>query len=219
LDRRVFLFLVLFFYVTVACGAVPPDSIAYSKDFVFKEGLYISYDQFKHNTPVEIKEIIFDYDKTKLDFLKTVTGKKEIVFLNDSNQKTTVKTSDIWGYCQNQAIYIRYNDDFFRVPIVGSIFHFLGYQYVSAGGGFGSPSIYGNSQVYQGAVKEQTQFIFDNQTRQIMLFDVNTIDLILLRDEDLHKEFMALSNKKKRQSTFLYLRKYNEKHPLYFLYQ
>jgi len=217
LDRRVFLFLVLFFYVTVACGAVPPDSIAYSKDFVFKEGLYVSYEQFKHNSPVEIKKIIFDYDKTKLDFLKAVTGKKEIVFLNDSNQKVIIKTSDIWGYCQNQAIYIRYSDDFFRVPIVGNICHFLGYQYVS--GGYSNPNIFGGSQTFQGAVKEQTQFIFDNQTMQIMMFDVNTIDLILERDGELHKEFIALSNKKKRQSTFLYLRKYNEKHPLYFLYQ
>jgi hypothetical protein len=32
----------------------------------------------------------------------------------------------------------------------------------------------------------------------------------------LYNEFIALKKKQKRDSIFLYLRKYNEKHPIYF---
>lgn len=205
----------VFLFIASDLFAVSEDSTTYSKDFIFREGIYLSYDQFKHNSPIEIKRIVSDYDKTRLDFLKSITGKKEITFLNDSNRKVTLRVDSIWGYCQNQALYIKYGDDFFRVPIIGNLSHFLGYQYVTTA--YPNAGMYGSQQVYQGAVKEQTQFVFDHLTRQVVIFNVGSMEVFLQRDEALYKEFMALSNKKKRQSTFLYLRKYNEKHPLYIL--
>jgi len=37
-----------------------------------------------------------------------------------------------------------------------------------------------------------------------------------MADPELHDEFAALNNKKQKQMKFLYLRKFNERNPLYF---
>jgi hypothetical protein len=36
-----------------------------------------------------------------------------------------------------------------------------------------------------------------------------------MSDPDLHEEFMRLPNKKKKDLMFVYIRKFNEKNPLY----
>lgn len=205
---------ILLFFVFAAINVYSQDTIVYSRDYIFKEGIYPNYNAFKRNKPIEIKRIVSDYDKTKLDFIAAITSKKYIIYLDSLNNKDTIKPAELWGYCQNQAIYINYNEEFFRVPVVGNLFHFMAYRYVTMS--YGTPNIYGYSS-YPTTVREQAQFIFDNESQTIREFNATVMEEILMRDEALYKEFMALSNRKKKQSVFIYLRKYNEKRPLYFL--
>ena len=46
-------------------------------------------------------------------------------------------------------------------------------------------------------------------------YDVEALEMLLMKDPILHDEFAQLSKKKKRQLKFLYLRKFNERNPLY----
>jgi len=39
--------------------------------------------------------------------------------------------------------------------------------------------------------------------------------VLLMKDPELHDEFEALGNKKKKQMKFLFIRKFNERNPLY----
>jgi hypothetical protein len=41
------------------------------------------------------------------------------------------------------------------------------------------------------------------------------MEVLLMKDPELHDEYVQLSNKKKKQLKFLYLRKFNEENPLY----
>jgi len=65
------------------------------------------------------------------------------------------------------------------------------------------------------SVDEMRQFVFDTQTNKVYDFNVKNMEMLLKNDSDLFIQFMALKKRKKADSIFIYLRKYNEKHPLY----
>ena len=46
-------------------------------------------------------------------------------------------------------------------------------------------------------------------------FTVASMEEILKNDKDLYAQFMSLKKKEKSNSIFIYLRRYNERHPLY----
>ena len=43
------------------------------------------------------------------------------------------------------------------------------------------------------------------------------MEILLKNDAELFDQFMKLKKRKKADSIFIYLRKYNEKHPLYLV--
>ncbi len=47
-------------------------------------------------------------------------------------------------------------------------------------------------------------------------FNLENLENMLKRDDEIYKEFMALSRKKKKEQANRFIRKYNEKHPVYF---
>jgi hypothetical protein len=60
------------------------------------------------------------------------------------------------------------------------------------------------------------QYLLDFKTGNVLDYNEESVELLLMTDPVLHDEFSALSNKKKKQLKFLYIRKFNEKNPLYF---
>jgi hypothetical protein len=46
-------------------------------------------------------------------------------------------------------------------------------------------------------------------------YDTKNVEVLLMKDPELYDEFVRLSRKKKKQMLFYYIRKYNEKNPLY----
>ncbi len=52
-------------------------------------------------------------------------------------------------------------------------------------------------------------------TDMLMEFDVENTELLLMKDSQLYEEYVQLSRKKKKQLMFVYIRKFNEKNPLY----
>jgi hypothetical protein len=59
------------------------------------------------------------------------------------------------------------------------------------------------------------QFLLDFETGKIMEYEVQGVEVLLMKDPELHDEFEALGNKKKKQMKFLFIRKFNERNPLY----
>ena len=49
-----------------------------------------------------------------------------------------------------------------------------------------------------------------------MEYDVASVEVLLMKDPELHDEYVTLRNRKKKQLKFLYIRKFNERNPLYF---
>jgi len=62
---------------------------------------------------------------------------------------------------------------------------------------------------------ELKQYLIDFESGKILEYDIDNAELLLMKDSELYEEYMQLSHKKKKELMFVYIRKYNEKNPLY----
>src|ERR1019366_8815347 len=201
--------IILFFFISFI-GFSQTNLVPYSHDYEFAEGLFLTINQLKNNSPIPKSSIISKIPKSDIDFLKQEIQQKNIVYRDTSNYEHTIETSDIWGYCQNRTFYINYNNEFNRVNVIGTLFQFTALVKTTVNVMNPMYSNYGLNTT----VEELRQFVLDTQTNKIYSFDVNDMSILLKNDPELYNQFMALSNRKKSDSQFIYLRKYNEKHPL-----
>ena len=188
-------------------GKAQSDSIAYSHEYDFKEGIYLSYSDFKHNHPIPVSAIVLNYPKTQLDFLTEVMKQKNIVFKDESGNDHKLETYSIWGYCRNHSIYINYLGQFNKLMVIGTLCHFNATvtRYLVA------PDPMGMNSTYE----EMHQFVYDTNTNKAFEFDVPSMELLLKKDDELYAKFMGLKKREKADAIFVFLRKYNERHLLY----
>jgi len=59
------------------------------------------------------------------------------------------------------------------------------------------------------------QYIIDFESGKVLEFDISNTELLLMKDNQLYEEYVQLSNKKKKDLMFVYIRKFNEKNPLF----
>jgi hypothetical protein len=192
------------------------DSVMYTRDFRLYEGIYTSYKEFRYNWPIDKDKIVTNLPKDQLDFFSKLTESDIIEYKERDGSLEKIKTEKIWGYCQNNVIFINQDKNFFRIPVFGAISNFIGtVEVVSYSRGYdpfmNTPI---NSTAYK--TREIRQYLFDFYSGEIVEYSIDKMEEYLKRDEVLYKEFMELSKKKKKEFAFKYMRLYNEKHPVYF---
>lgn len=186
-------------------------------DSVFqrREGLYLDYIQFRENKPIQKYQIITSIDTNQLDFFTKVVSQKEIIFYTPSHEKRSISPLDLWGYFQNNILYINYNNTFYKVPVLGAISYFIGIQevtyYTGMGVGVGMGYPYGMGTVPVKA-KEMKEFLLDYYTGKVYPFSIEQLEELLKPDETIYKEFSQLSRRQKKKKYSYYIRLYNEKH-------
>jgi len=187
------------------------DSVIYTRDFSFKEGIYLNFFQFKNNDPIPLSSIVSRYDKNDKEFLLKVLSHNTLIYRDSLGKENKVSIDNIWGYSINKSVYTKTINTFSKVQIIGSICHFLGLfeTYTTI-----PDPYYGNTQSQRNYRSEQA--IIDMETGNIYEFNVKSLENILQRDPVLFKEFSALRKKKKRTSIFIFMKRYNEAHPIYF---
>ncbi len=188
----------------------------YTKDFEFKDGVYLSFLDFKNNHPIPASKILFDSNKDDRDYLKIVMNNPILKYTNESGTPQEIRVDGLWGYCSNGTIYIQYGVDFNRMTIIGSMSHFIATIKIriSSPNPFGYNDPFYNNQQFT-YITQQCMLDFESGT--ILDFNVENLESILIKDDTLYKEFELLKRRKKRDLIFFYLRKYNERHPVYFV--
>lgn len=212
--KNIFSLISLYLYTFIPLFA-QQKAVQYTKDFEFKDGVYLSILNFRNNNPIPVSKIIFSSNKGDKNFLKHVLDKNTFTYIDSGGEEQEMKTETVWGYCYNGIIHIDHGTDFNRVTIVGSICHFVATVPIKVG--MSDPFNY-NDPFYnpQQYTYVSEQFVIDYESGKVLNFNVGNMEALLSRDETLYKEFTALKKKQKRDSIFLFLRKYNEKHPIYF---
>lgn len=192
------------------------DSVAFNKDFRLYEGLYLGYQDFRYNWPIPKEKIITKINKDQLDFYSKLIEGDLIEYEERDGSIHKVKPELVWGYCQNNIIFINQDKNFYRIPVFGSISNFIGtVEVVNYSPGYdpfmNAPM---NSRAYK--TREIRQFLFDFYSGEIVPFSIEKTEEYLKRDDTIYKEYTALSRKKKKEQATKYIRMFNEKHPVYF---
>lgn len=207
------LVVVLFQFFNVLKGQ---DSIAYSKDFRLYEGLYLTYQDFRYNWPIPKEKINTKINKDQLDFYSKLIEEELIEYQERDGAITKVKAETVWGYCQNNIIFINQDKQFYRIPVFGAISNFIGtVEVVNYSPGF-DPFMNAPISSRPNKTREIRQFLFDFYSGEITAFSIEKVEEYLKRDEKIYNEFMALSKKKKKELVTKYIRMYNENHLVYF---
>jgi hypothetical protein len=200
--------------------------VKYTPGFKFEDGLFLNFEQVKLNKPIAKSQIITTIPYDDPDFYDLILKEKKLELYDNLGSKEEIGTKNIWGYSKNGVLYVNVNEDFYRITIVGSICHFV--ASLTTYSNYGSPYYNGYAYPYSyydpyspysstsSGNTELKQYLLDFKTGNILEYDVQSIEILLMADPELHDEFAALNNKKQKQLKFMYLRKFNERNPLYF---
>ena len=203
------------------CQTDSLNIIKYTPEFKFREGVFINFRQVRENNPIPKSRILSGVAYDDPYFFSKILENKEIRFFDNFGTQQSIKTKNIWGYSQNGILYIGINNGFYRIIIIGSICHFVA-SYTSYNSNYYPYSYYDYRYNPYGISPtastrtEMRQYLLDFSTGNILDYDVESVEVLLMKDPELHDEYAALRNRKKKQLKFLYIRKFNERNPLYF---
>ncbi len=195
------------------------------RDFRFKDGIFLSFDQVKENNPIPKAYIVTIVPLNDQAFYDKVLSHQIVTYYDDNGYRHQVKKENIWGYSRNGILYVQVDGNFNRITIVGGICHFVGTRtvmdtrYYDPYNRYYYPAYsYYYPPTYQTTTTQRTemrQFILDFETGKIMEYSVRSVEVALMRDPELYDEYARLGPSKKKQMRFMYIRKFNERNPVY----
>jgi hypothetical protein len=214
--------------------------VKYTPDFRFNDGIYLNFEQLKANSPIPKSKLLTSADYNDRDFYTKVFAADKIYFYDELGVRQEVAKDQIWGYSRNGVIYVMIQGGFNRITFIGNICHFVAdittydshnnyyspygyydpYYYSPYGySGYGGYSPYGSYYSPYGTTQttrnELKQYIFDFETGKVVEFTVDKVQLLIMKDAALYEEYVQLPKKKQKELMFVYVRKFNEKNPLY----
>jgi hypothetical protein len=205
----------------------PDGMVRYTPGFEFNDGLYANFDMVKANDPIPAARISTDADIFDRSFFEEVTSQKEIVIFDENGVKKVMETANIWGYGRNGVLYINVGSAFHRISYVGNISHFVA-SITTYNPNYYEPYYYNPYSPYSYnynrysmpqsnySSTELRQYLLDFTTGEVLDYDVEAVGVLLMKDPELADEYQSLRNRKKKQMKFVYIRKFNEKYPLFF---
>jgi hypothetical protein len=235
---------VLFTLMILVCpfvglmGQTQEGMVKYTPDFRFKDGIYVNFDQVKANSPIPKAKLLTSTDYNDKEFFNNVLKSDKIYFYDAMGIRQEIAKSNIWGYSRNGVLYVQIQNSFNRITFVGNICHFVAdvttvdprysspYGYGGYYDPYYSPYGYGNYYSPYGSYyspygrnystrSELKQYLIDFESGKIMEFNMESTELLLMKDNKLYSEYVQLPRKKKKDLMFVYIRKFNEENPLY----
>ena len=202
------------------------NMVKYTPDFRFKDGLYLNFGQVRNNSPIPSARVVSNNDPGAFNFFRDLVEEKTIAYFDELGSRREVKTDNIWGFAQGGNLFINYNGQFNRIPIVGRVCHFISdvtvYQsYYDDPFYYDRYDYYYNPYYYRpynhmSKTKEMRQYLLRFDTGEVLSYDREEIKVILMEDPELYEEYNKLRKRKQRDLMFFFLRRFNEKHPIYF---
>lgn len=211
--------------------------VKYTPDFKFNDGIYLNFDQVKANKPIPKSKLLTSADYNDREFFNKVFASDKIYFYDEMGVRQEVGKNDIWGFARNGVVYVMIQGNFNRITFFGNICHFVAdvttydsrNNYYSPYGYYDpyyySPYSYGSYYPYGSYYSpyrqqstsrtELKQYIIDFETGKILEFTVDNVKVLLMKDPSVYDEYVQLPKQKKKELMFVYIRKFNEKNPLY----
>lgn len=198
-------------HVLLWCTMAGAQSTDYFAGMDLHDGIYLEFPAFRDNAPSIPIEQLRDGQGLPVKDLRRVSGK--LHWRPDSAAQRTIDLRTIWGFCQNDVVYIGSGDGFYRIGLMGSLSHLVVEQTYRDWDPY--MSRYAMGGVTRTVLVHQ---LLDMRTGRFLPFTASGMDEALQHDRVLSEEFRALP-KKQRNSTealFRFLRLYNDRNPLSF---
>lgn len=210
------LILILFLIRSLEAQVDSSNYVKYTTDYKFTDGIFLFFEQVKQNTPLPKTRIITSINYDHPQFFDILLQQNSISFYDNLGQQQTITTSNIWGYAKNGVLYIKINNTFSRITLVGTISHFVATHtsysnYPSMGYGMG---YYDQYNSMNNTSTELRQYILDFNTGKVYNYTEQNLLLLFMQDEQVYDEYNSLRKKKKRTEKFIFLRKFNERNSL-----
>lgn len=214
--------------------------VQYTPDFKFRDGIYLNFDMVKTNSPIPKAKLFTSVDYNDKDFFDQVISSEKIYFYDNLGVRKEIEKDNIWGFARNGVLYAKVQGNFNRITFFGSIIHFVadvttqtGYNqygyydpYYSPYRSLYSPYYYSpySSRYYDPyysgypyrntARTDLKMFMIDFETGKTYEYNLENLELMLMRDPELYEEFVSMRNKNQKKMMFVYLRKFNERNPV-----
>jgi hypothetical protein len=186
-----------------------PQLTKYDKDFVFYNGVYLTFEEFKNNSPS-----IRDFRVVRSSqFSGQITLEYDCRDDKTGAMKSCV-VDRCWGYAQNNTVFIAQGMEgyYFRLHIIGALIHYFSVEVYSMpyyDYSYGYPTYRSNRRA------ENREYIIELETGRRVDFNYKNFSRFLLEnDKELYDELQ--NTKRKRKMIYHFLIRYNQKHPVYF---
>ena len=205
---RVHLFILVTFFACAASAQADTIWVPYHGGMDLRDGAYFGFQAFRTNTPTVPIERLRDDQGLAVRDIRNALSK--LYWQPDSGSRQVLNTAKLWGFCQNDVIYVGAGDGFYRIGLMGSLAHMVFEQSYRDW-----DPMYSYGTVTRVAIAQQ---LVDMETGAFLPFNASGLDQALQHDPVMLEEFRALPKKQRNsdEALFRFLRIYNERHPLLF---
>lgn len=212
--------ILLVFCVFATTSVSAQDSIQYTPDFEFYDGLYLSFEDFRHDNPIPFESVVSNYSVDDPMLLEKMLVEREIVYVDRFEDRHTISINDLWGYSRRGKPFIAFKgmrymgklsvdrsprkneDSFGQFIVIGQLCVFqinlMTYRYVDRG------------------TWDTNQLFFSIKDQKAIDYNGPEFEKLIADDPDLLAEFQKLNLRQKKERMFSYVQRYNQRHPLYF---
>lgn len=206
-------------YVFAASG-IESDStkaMPYQRGFQFEPGIYLTINDWKHNNPIPKEAIITEFDPGAPYFYLQVLHKRWLHYRDANGTVNKIECEKIFGYSVDNVVYTKHH---LKIAIIGAICHFTSVLYqiddpYLTGFAFAVMDISMSNQSGIHKQEKFRQYIINFETGAIHRFTERALKKLISTDIHLYQEYKQFKGRK-RDRMFIFLKKYNERHPVYF---
>lgn len=208
--------LIALFFLVFSLHIVAQETIATNEiGFALKDGIFRNQEEFFKNQPgISFTKVRTKDGKKALD-IDLVNNQYYIIQGKELKQ---LELDSIFGFSQNGTFFLRFNfrkEDYFgRSVNPGELWQFAALVVTYNTSMSFDP--YYRSMQQQNPTASLMQIVFDFENNRLLPVDHKVLLPRLASDEDILKLMEESSKGKRKKKLFLYLRKYNQKNPLYF---
>lgn len=202
-------------YAPPASAQAESNWVMYSGTYAFRDGIYFDHAAFRHNAPSIPKATLLTRDHDPLsDF-------KRFHYLDSAGVEHRIMQDSVWGFASKDHVYIRSytlplgpwsipTTDFLPLRIMGTLSHLL----IGVRQNYADPATMGTTT----SIVQQVQVLLNVNTGEAGNVSPATLHAMMADDAELQSAFMAVPKRKRNDEAtiFQFIRRYNERHPLYF---
>ncbi len=183
--------------------------VTYHGGMDLRDGVYFDFAAFRNNRPSVPIEKLQDDQGLPISDIRRVVSK--LYWQPDTGSRQAIRMTGLWGFCQNDVVYIQAGNGFYRIGLMGSLAHMTYEQTVRDW----DPYMYRYGSMTRTYIVQQ---MLDMKSGRFLPFNAAGMDQALQHDTALLEEFRGMKKKERNSNEvlFRFLRLYNDRHMLEF---